>query len=328
VVGTRRITALLVATALVADFSGCGGGDVSDRIVVRVGNAQITSAAVSHWMSVVAGGRLLATLATGRYRELKQRSLQFLISSEWLIGEAASRGLVISAREVHRRLAEQAASFPGGEVERSAFDKATGESTADLDLQARVELASSKLTSAMAAAGARPVTHREVVDYYNRERQRFVTPELREVRITNRKTKAGVERLMRAVESGSDFAARSERLRISLLDGAPARRRTPLERAIRAARRGVLTGPVHQRVDYFVFKLTRIVPASSRALSEVVRSIERHLREVKRRRALAESVSLWRAKWRARTDCRPGYIVQKCKQYNGPRVREDPQSPS
>jgi foldase protein PrsA len=316
-------TLRVIVLVLVAGLAACGSDGSSNRVVVRVGNAQIRSAAVSHWISVMAAGLPSSASAPERHQELKRRALEFLISSEWSIGEAASRGLAISEREIHRRLAEQqAASFPGGQAERSAFAKATGESTSDLELQVRAELASSRL-AAMAADGARPVTRAAIVDYYDRERRRFLTPELREVRITNRKTRADAERLKRAIESGADFAARSERLRISLPGGARARQGTPLERAIRASRRGVLTGPVKQRVDYFVFELKRIVPANSRALSQVAGSIGRRLREAGRRHALAESVSAWRAKWRARTDCRAGYVVQGCRQYDGPKAPED-----
>jgi hypothetical protein len=30
---------------------------------------------------------------------------------------------------------------------------------------------------------------------------------------------------------------------------------------------------------------------------------------------LAEFIKAWRAKWRAKTSCQPGYVVEKCRQY-------------
>jgi hypothetical protein len=43
-------------------------------------------------------------------------------------------------------------------------------------------------------------------------------------------------------------------------------------------------------------------------------------------RAIAAFVSAWRAKWRPRTDCRPGYIVETCRQFK-PAPGEPPEDP-
>jgi hypothetical protein len=40
--------------------------------------------------------------------------------------------------------------------------------------------------------------------------------------------------------------------------------------------------------------------------------------------ATAAFVKAWRAKWLAKTHCATGYIVEKCADYSGPRIPEDP----
>jgi foldase protein PrsA len=263
------------------------------------------------------------TASDHRYQALKQQAVDFLISSEWLIGEAVRQRLTVSDQDVRRRLADkQADSFPGGGAEFHDFLKATGQTLADIQFQARAELASSRLIEMTKDAGV--VTQTQIASYYERHKRRFAVPELREVRITNRKTKAAADELMREVRLGANFMTKSEKELVTFSSDVSADRRTPLERAIHAARPNVLAGPFKQRVDYFVFEVKRVVPASLRTLAQVEGSIRNKLARGRRRRALAEFVKAWRARWRAQTDCSPGYVVQKCSQYNGPMVPEDP----
>lgn len=312
--------------AAVVSLASCRGTGTSDAVAVRVGGAVITGAAVDHWMSVISAGQTISDPGAHGYRALKRRALDFLISSEWLIGEAVSQKLAVSDQEVQRRLVEQqAASFPGGEAEFHEFLKAAGQTLADVELQAKVELASSKLTE-MTIKDAGVVTESQIADYYQRQRRRFVVPELREVRITNRKTRAAADELRREVESGANLMRSFEREVVSFSRQASSVRSTPLERAIRMARPNVLIGPLKQRVDYFVFEVKRVVPAASRALTQVEGSIRGRLVDEGRRRALAEFIRAWRARWITRTNCYPGYVVQKCSQYSGPMAPEDPLS--
>jgi hypothetical protein len=306
----------------VVSLSSCGGGGTSDPVAVRVGRATITRVAVDHWISAISAGRTPSDLTGRRYRELKRQALDLLISSQWVIGEAVGRRLALSDHEVQRRVAEKRAASFGGEVEFHDFLKATGQTLVDVELQAKAELASSKLTE-MAMKNAGAVTQNQIASYYDKQRWRFTAPEVREVMITNRKTNAAANELRLEVESGANFMTKSERALVSFSSDTSANRMTPLERAIRAAKPNVLTGPFKQRVDYFVFKVKKIVPASSRPLAQVERSIKTRLVDERRRRALGEFVKKWRTRWLRRTDCYPGYVVQKCSQYNGPMVPED-----
>jgi hypothetical protein len=77
----------------------------------------------------------------------------------------------------------------------------------------------------------------------------------------------------------------------------------------------VLIGPLKAGVDFFVFEVTRITPARQLPLAAVRNSISKHLTETSRREALANFISAWRRRWRARTICQPGYVVQECSEY-------------
>ncbi len=257
-----------------------------------------------------------------RYRALRTQAVELLISAQWLVGEAADRGLRISAGEARQLIAaRKATSFPGGEGEFREFLKTTGETLSDLELQARAELASTKLRR-LAAAGARTVTAAQVAAYYTRHRQLFFIPQRRDVRITNRKSAAAAEQLEREVEAGKSFAALSEPESVARTSISAAG--DILDRAIYAAKLHVLTGPVRQRVDYFVFVVEDVIPARYLTLDQVSGSIRSQLLAERQRRAVAVFIEAWKTAWIASTSCLPGYVVQKCREYDGPRAPEEP----
>jgi foldase protein PrsA len=311
------LAVLLAASCL----GGCRSSPAD--VVVRVGNAGITRSSLEHWISVMAVGRKINS-TDPRYRTLEQQALQFLVSSRRLIGEAARQGLGVSEREVKQRAdAREAAAFSGGQAEFAAFLKASGQTLADVDLEARSELASEKLRRTI-VSGIRAVTQAQAAGYYKQHLQEFLIPEVREVRISNRKTAAAALALKREVAAGTSFAARSQRETLQRSSGGVPGEGHPLTRAIYAARPNVLSGPVKERVDYYyVFEVKRALPATRRTFAEVRQAIIRRLTAQRRRRALANFASAIRARWAAKTSCRPGYVVPGCRQYEGPAVAED-----
>jgi hypothetical protein len=98
----------------------------------------------------------------------------------------------------------------------------------------------------------------------------------------------------------------------------------PLSDAIFSARRGRVYGPVfaperkvvlsQPGTGYFVFEVIRITPRHQRPLAQVRSEIASVLMERKEKRALASAVKTFRRKWTARTYCSPGYIVTGCRE--------------
>lgn len=316
---------MVVAAAATAGLTGCAGG-THDGVAARVGSASITSAAVDHAASVLAGGRLPGD--GPRLKTLRAQALESLISAQWALGEAAEDGIRISAQEARRQLEQkQAASFPGGAAEESAFLKATGQHVSDLALEARAELAATKIRQ-MLERREPAISQAQIASYYNREAQRFMIPERREIDIIALKSPADAQALRRQVEGGKRLASVAEHQWVDLspLAYGPTRGKDAvLARAIHRAPPHVLTGPVRFRgFDYYMFEVLHVTPARQRTLAQVRDSIAHTLAAERQRRTLIAFISGWRRKWTARTDCRTGYVVQKCRQYTGSRTPEDP----
>jgi foldase protein PrsA len=321
----RAATVAFAITAAGAIAACAGSGH--DKVVARVDQVPITSQTVQHWMVAMAGGRL--PQRPSERRKLRQEALDFLITSQWLLGEASTESIGLTQREVERRFAQQRdIAFPGGSQEMRAFLKASGESVSDMLFQARAELAASKLRTA--ASGPKPSpTHAEIAKYYQRHRSSFEIPERRTVEIINRKSEAAALALKRKVAAGRSFTHFVEQrgpIPLSPESYSPSRGSDAIfPRAVHLAPLNRVMGPVLvHKVDHYLFRVTDVVRAREQPLAQVEGAIRRQLAADQLRRTLAAFVAAWRTRWIAQTTCSAGYVVQKCRQYRGPRAPEDP----
>lgn len=287
---------------------------------MRVGQTAITETTVDHWMSEMAGGRVVPEPFSRQDQPLRQRALSFLISSQWLLGEAAEEGLKVSKHEIEQRFKDkESTSFPGGEAEFHEFLKATGKEVSDVMFEIQAELTSSRIRQAVASREPK-ITQAQIAKYYSQNKQRYARPERRYFDIDSLLSEAAARKARREVELGKSFAKMG--LHESLERTRSASGKEAIERAVFSARPNVLGGPVRLYGDYSLFEVRRITVAVQPTLAQVQGSIEKQLAAEQQRQTLAEFVKAWRKKWIARTDCRTGYVMPDCKQYTGPMASE------
>jgi hypothetical protein len=328
----RLIAALTVLPAFVAVLSGCG----AEPVAVRVGEATITSEAVAHWMSVLAPEHFVPdppkytrcvtrerTLSPPsawagleqecrqEYHTLERRALALLISSTWLTSTTAQDGLQISSRELETRVREGPESA------------AEGGDAGDARLVAVAELAEAKIRRRLARS-EHAVSDAEIADYYQAHRRQFLVPEKRYFDIENLKSQASALRIKREVESGRSRSFLSGILHemIEQPSSKYGSEETSVRRAILHAKMHVLTGPLLVGGEHSLFEVTRFLVARYQPLARVHGAIERQLTAEQRRLTLSRFIVAWRKYWTAKTDCYPGYLVQQCRRYAGPRTQE------
>jgi hypothetical protein len=305
--------------AVAVGLAACGGGEPESVVVARVGGHPITKAALARQMSAIAPQHLVPdppryTKCVARqealspqsirallkeecqrqYHELLERALGYMISSYWLIGEAADEGLTSRDHGVQA-------------------------------LTVRAQLAAVRIRQRLTANGP-TVTDAQILEYYTRHMARFEHRERRYLDIVERFASAAAARnAMRMIARGQSLARfapyHEEFDRPSISDVVPKKR--AVMRAIFAASPHVLVGPVALN-GYSVFEVTRITPRVLQPLAQVKGSIEQRLGGEQLRRVIVAFVARWRSKWIARTDCLPEYVIQKCKSYDGVRTTEDP----
>jgi hypothetical protein len=66
---------------------------------------------------------------------------------------------------------------------------------------------------------------------------------------------------------------------------------------------------------FFLFEVLRTVPGRQIPLSKVKATIADELAKGEREHTLSSAIAKIKAKWRARTNCRSGFVVKNCSQY-------------
>jgi parvulin-like peptidyl-prolyl isomerase len=362
----RFIPALGAVLFALAGLSACGG--IPGNAVVQVNGKSITKSAFDHWLAVatVSSGtapgakpvvpdppkftaciaHLAATApkpAKGQpaptteklkktcevqYKALQQEVLGFLISSEWVVGEASALGVKLSDAEVQKQFTKiKSQQFPKP-AEFEKFLSSSGQTVSDLLLRVKLNLLSTKIQQKIVKSkGA--VTQAQIAKYYNENQSRFGVPEKRGVEIVLTKTEAAANSAKKEIESGKSFASVAKRVSIDptskangglLKEVLKGQEEKALDAAIFSAKPNALGGPVKTAFGYYIFEVTSITPGKKSSLAQVQSSIKQQLTAQNQQQALSKFVKEFKKKWMAKTECRSGYMVTDCKGFKAPKT--------
>ncbi|HEY2397817.1 MAG TPA: peptidyl-prolyl cis-trans isomerase [Solirubrobacteraceae bacterium] len=263
-----------------------------------------------------------------QYKQLQQQVLGFLISSDWVIGEAGHLGVKVSDAEVHKQFQKiQSQQFPRA-AEFEKFLATTGQTTSDLLLRVKLNLLSSKIQEKIAKQ-KHAVTKAEVEKFYNENKQRYGTPEKRNVEIILTKTEAAAKKAKQEVESGKSLSSVAKQVSIDptskangglLTEVVKGQQEKSLDAAIFAAQPNVLGGPLKTAFGYYVYRVKSASPGTQQSLAQAEAAIKSQLTATQSQTALTKFVKDFRTKWKGKTECRSGYVVKDCQQFKEPKT--------
>jgi hypothetical protein len=325
---SRALAALVVSGALAIIVWQVGGGAQANAPVVRVGHVAIEKRSVDHWASMIAGDGFVPDVHDPSLRSPRQQALTLLITYAWLRSEAAREGLRPSHRQIEPLVEERKDASPGGAAGFAAALAESGQTLADVEAEARTGWAAGALARRLRETidryAGEQVSNRVVADYYRAHYDRYHLAEQRYYDLYEQiPTRAQALALARRLRGGrpAPNPNKEKPFRPANFRNLPGQAIT--YRAVFAARRtNVVVGPLPLQGQWCLFILRRILPPRQRPLAEVGKSIERALRAPLERRERARLVAAYRQRWLAQTDCRRGYVVQKCRQFTGPRAPE------
>jgi foldase protein PrsA len=263
-----------------------------------------------------------------QYKQLLNQVLGFLISSDWVIGEAGHLGVKLSDKEVHKQFEKiKSQQFPKA-AEFEKFLVNTGQTTSDLLLRVKLNMLSSKIQEKIAKQ-KHPVTKSEIEKFYNENKQRFGTPEKRSVEIILTKTEPAAKKAKQEVESGKSFSSVAKQVSIDptsksngglLNEVIKGQQEKALDAALFSAKPGALSGPLKTAFGYYIYRVKSSTPGNQQTLAQSEASIKAQLTATQSQTALSKFVKEFRKKWKAKTDCRSGYVVKDCKQFKEPKT--------
>jgi hypothetical protein len=84
-----------------------------------------------------------------------------------------------------------------------------------------------------------------------------------------------------------------------------------------SAPEGELVGPVEVDGDTYFFKVNKINPEETQTLEEVTPQLRQQLLPTLQQQAMTDFVEAYNSKWKARTFCAEGFIVERCDNFVG-----------
>lgn len=309
----------VAAGVCVAGLSGCGGVS-GDAIVLRVDGHAYSKRAIDHWTAVIRrGGAFVGFRGAPPHGTPRQRAVTLLITSNWLIDEAARQGVAVqsAAREV---LEERERS---SELQKHL--RSTGETLVDAELEIEAELAGEAIREKLAAGAAR-FTPSQLAAFYRANASSFSTLEVRVTDlIENLPSPAAAEALVRRIGTGARFSKRAIRESVSRTPGYMSTpEKVKAVNAIFAAPAGVASRPVRLN-EWTVFVVRKVVPPTPKPLASVRAEVARSFDVQRQHEVAARFDREYISRGYAVTSCHAGWVAAGCPQRKGALASyEDP----
>jgi foldase protein PrsA len=324
---------IALVAVLAFGLSACGGGDhkVPAGAVASVDGKPIADSEFAHWINVVArtqqqqapGSKRKPKLpkpGSPEYKQVANQVMQFLVSSRWISGEAADRDLSASPEEVKRsfeRTRDQ--SFPNKKA-YERFLRTSGQSQTDIDFRVRSDVLATKVRQEV-TKDAQQVSDDDIKEYYKQNEAQFSQPERRDIQVVVNKDEKKAREALSQLQNGEDFkkvvkalstdpATKQQQGR--QLGIAKGQQEKALDDAVFGAPKDKLVGPIKTQQGFYVFKVTRITPATKQSLDQSKEGIRQLLISQTQQKALDNFTQGFRQKWRDKTDCRKPYVIPDC----------------
>jgi foldase protein PrsA len=269
--------------------------------------------------------KALKSQCNQEYTGLRDQTLQFLISSQWLQQEAEKRKVTATDKEVQTTFEQQKKqSFPKA-ADYQKFLSTSGQSEADLLYRVRLSVLTNKLQASIVKDKG-TVTPKQISDYYTKNKQRFAQPETRDLEVILAPKKPRAAAALKAVKSGQKWATVAKKFSTDdasksqggkLPGVTKGQQEKTFDAAIFSAKKGQIQGPVKTQFGYYVFRVTKITPAKQQTLAEVSTTIKNLLQSQQQQKALNDFVKDFQKRYKEMTNCAKGYIVEQCK--NAPK---------
>jgi foldase protein PrsA len=259
-----------------------------------------------------------------QFTQLKGEVMQFLIQAQWVSQEAEAQDIKVSDAEIKRSLADQKKQAFPNEKAYQKFLKTSGMTEQDILFRVKLDSLQQKLTQKVTEKQAK-VSDSDVQDYYDKNKKRFAQPERRDLRVVLTKTEAKAKQAKSALQKGDSWKAVSKKYSIDqaskaqggkLPDVTKGQQERAFDKAIFAASKGKIQGPVKTQFGWYVFEVQKVTPASQQSLDQSKQTIKNLLKSQNQQKALDKWIKDFRERYKDKTECADDFKTAECK--NGP----------
>jgi foldase protein PrsA len=267
----------------------------------------------------------LKSECASQYSQLTSQVMAFLISADWLEGEAHDQGISVTDKAVLSQFASlKAQQFPQS-GSYAAFLTSSGMTQNDLLYRVRLNLLSTQIQNKVSKSSS--VSQAAIASYYEKNKSNFGSPEKRDLRLILVPTAAKANSILAQLKKGGVFAQLARKnstdsttkssggADIGIVQGELA---SALNTAVFAAPLHKLEGPVKTPFGYYIFIVQKITKGTQQTLAQASAAIKAQLQQQGQETALQNFVNSFNKKWKAKTNCRSQYAVADCS--NAPKT--------
>jgi parvulin-like peptidyl-prolyl isomerase len=263
-----------------------------------------------------------------KYEELKKKTLEEMLNSIWIQGQAEEMGISVTPKEVLKELTKLKKRAFKTEKQYREFLKEAHFTKADVLERVKVQMLTEQIQEQIAEEASQP-SKSEIETYYEAAKStQLTTPESRDIRVVKNKDKGKVEAAKAALEKDDSikswekvakkYSTDTTKSNGGLQSGVSEETLgEPLGPAVFEAGQGEIEGPLSEGKTYVVFEVMKVTPEKVQSLDEAKSQISTQLAEQKKQQKFQRFVRDWNSRWTSRTFCASGYEVERCANFKG-----------
>ena len=264
-----------------------------------------------------------------KYDELKDAAMSEMLNAVWIKGEAEERGISVTEKQIADELDQIKEQNFKTERAYKKFLKESKFTKEDVDKRVELQILSTQLQEQITDEAPKP-TDSQIRKYYEAEKgTQFTTPASRDIRVITNSKEAKVKQAKAALQKDNSKAAwkkaaakysddpttksnggEQSGITEEFVQGA-------LKKAIFGSATGELVGPIKVQGKYMLIEVTKLNPEKVQTLEEARAQISSTLEQQLQQDHFSEFVADWQSKWRSRTFCADGYVVEQCANFKG-----------
>jgi len=310
-----------------------GSGDVAVIEDAPSGLSPVTEAKFKHALlqtSAQNQEKSLPKPGDEKYDELREKTLEEMLNSIWIQGQAEEMGVSVTPKEVLAELAKLKKQAFKTEKQYQEFLKEARFTKADVLERVKVQMLTTQIQEQVTEEAPQP-SKGEIETYYEAAKAtQFTTPESRDIRVVKNKDKGKVEAAKAALEKddsvkswekvAKQYSTDTTKSNGGLQSGVSEEALgEPLGAEVFAAEQGELEGPLTEGKTYVAFEVMKITPEKVQSLDEAKSQISTQLAEQTKQSYFQRFVRDWTGRWTSRTFCGSDFteLTERCSNHKG-----------
>jgi len=332
------VLALVVSVMLIVAYVGCGGGEQTsapkapapaakqapagateateaNKVVAKSGDLVVTEGEVDKLLarnrkySMMMTGGKMPQLTPQQEEQQRRNTIRNLMVSKLFLKEAKADNLTVTDKEIDEKLS-QIYKMYGGKEKFLKVSGLSGTSDEDLRKQMADTILRDKYIQKEVYSKITQPTEKEMREWFEKNKSKFSTPEMAEVKIITvnvaegaskadvAKAKKRISALAERIRKGEAFEAVAKEASqdrwaqkggdMGLIRRGQARLGDKFDEAAFSAEVGKLIGPIRTTAGFCLLEVTKKQPAKTKTYEEAKGQIEKWLPGLKKFKAMGE----------------------------------------